>query len=100
MVPCQLGYGCQRLCGDKVICVKCGDSHRSPDCPRFPYEPTHVEEYTNQDQLDLILAAISRLEDKVDKIESTIQAVIPELKPTVDALTNSPIFRMMTGIKR
>jgi len=71
-------------------------------CPRFPYDPTPAatDEYTNQDQLDLILTAVSRLEDKVDKIESTIQAVIPELKPTIDALTNSPIFRMMTGTKK
>ena len=82
-----------------MTCIKCGGEHDM--CPRFPGDSTFInEEYTNQDQLDLILAAISRLEDKVDKIESTIQAVIPELKPTIDALTNSPIFRMMTGTKK
>ena len=75
-------------------CQKCGSNCPENGCVRFPYESTVVNDNAE------ILAAITRLEAKVDQIEGMICTLIPEVKPTIDALTNSPIFRMMTGTKK
>ena len=87
-------------------CDRCGvlvANHDWNVCPEGPsmipdtgevltFEPTRT--------LEDIDAKLNYLLGRIERIDKTINNLIPEIRPIVDQLANSPMFRMLTGAKK
>jgi hypothetical protein len=54
---------------------------------------------TDAEKLDAILAKVTRIEERMDSTESMVAKVVEEVKPTIDELMNSSLFKML-GMKK
>ena len=64
-------------------------------------ETEHLEmQFDESRTLADIDKKLDYLLSEVTALKSLVTDIIPEVKPMIDQLTNSPIFRMMTGGKK
>jgi hypothetical protein len=52
-----------------------------------------------RDQLSILVRDVSAIRDRMDKTEALIAGVVDEVKPTIDELMQSSLFKML-GMKK
>jgi hypothetical protein len=61
----------------------------------------HVADFimavADQDPISMILCHIENLTNRVNTLDSHIEPIIADVKPAMEKLTKSPMFRMMTA---
>ena len=54
---------------------------------------------TDTEKLDEILMLVRSMHEDIESIKTKVDEVVPEVKPILDQLTSSPMFRMIAGGK-
>lgn len=54
---------------------------------------------STNERLDLLLAEVIAIRERMDKTEAMVAGVVEEVKPTIDELMNSSLFKML-GMKK
>lgn len=55
---------------------------------------------TDAEKLDEILMLVRAMHEDIEVIKDKVNEVVPEVKPILDQLTESPMFRMIAGGKK
>ena len=61
---------------------------------------TEIELNTTHDKLNEILHLTRETHAAIAEIRDQVNAIVPEVKPMVDALAASPIFRAIAKVKK
>lgn len=68
----------------------------NPEC----HVPDFIMAVADQDPISMILCHVEQLTNRVNELDSHINPIIAEVKPAMEQLVNSPMFKMMTAGNR
>jgi uncharacterized protein YhaN len=60
----------------------------------------HVAAAVLSADIDVVLAAVDKLDNRVSTIENAVSEIVSNIKPVMDEVMASPLVKMLTGGKK